>query len=244
MSECCVCAAPWDVYAGKFKCAGLTGEKGVKCSVPVLVCDACAAKAKEDASGLRCPLCVKGLDLRDKPMPDLLRGKRQLAALHGNADAVARGEGGKEELGEERCAKRRKKMRPAASESKRLFVGNLPYTPEFSTLSRALSRAAAAAAAEDQEQEEEKKDVVAVQWLLDKKTSLFYGSAFVQMRSKNLARRVMAAAKAIRPDGSGGIRYQKRLLRVNFAPLPEGAEPWPPEDHKQLERPPISCGQR
>ena len=79
----------------------------------------------------------------------------------------------------------------------------------------------------------------AADWLLDKKTQLFYGSAFVQMRSKKDARRVVAAARSVRPDGGGGIRYRKRLLRVSFAPLPEGAAKWPPEYYKQLERPPV-----
>jgi len=67
-------------------------------------------------------------------------------------------------------------------------------------------------------------------WLLDRHTSLFYGSVFVQMASLDDAKKVYEAAAA------GSIMLGKRRPWVNYSP-PTGD--WPPEAHDETEFAPI-----
>ena len=90
--------------------------------------------------------------------------------------------------------------------------------------------------------------VVAIRWLTDHTSGLFYGSAFVELRSVEAASALVSAstdgeAKArggqLPVDGQeAGIMMRGRRLRVRFSP-PNAAEAWPPPQHEQHERPPV-----
>jgi len=89
--------------------------------------------------------------------------------------------------------------------------------------------------------------VVAIRWLTDHSSGLFYGSAFVELSSVEVASALVSAsadgeAKARGgqpPDGNdgGGIKMRGRRLRVRFSP-PNAGEVWPPPRKEQCERPP------
>ena len=84
-SACCVCKSPFDLYKGKHACSNK------ECKVPVIVCDGCRKRAEgELKASLMCPLCERGHELRDLPLPDLVGQKRKLA-LAGNAFGVDAG---------------------------------------------------------------------------------------------------------------------------------------------------------
>ena len=75
--------------------------------------------------------------------------------------------------------------------------------------------------------------VEVVQWLRDRSSGLFYGSAFVRMRG------LLAATDAVEAAASaGGLVLNGRKLRVAFAP-PRDGEAWPPPGFAESERPPV-----
>ncbi len=254
-SVCCVCHAPWATYRGQFKCAGSVYADGryIDCGVPVIVCHQCAIHLEKSAKSsakpladLRCPLCEEGYQ-PPQQRPDLgnLREeikKRRLdpesdraecAAPSGSASAptgAARSadSGGGAAPSERRDGKRaRRDGKAAAPPSSRLFVGSLPFLTSAAAVRAALAPQAPSGGGSDQ------SGVVRVHWLHDRKTKLFYGSAFVQMAS------VDAAAEIVRRAGEGvriadGSKKGRRLV-VNFAPPKEGEE-WPPAGEER-ERP-------
>ena len=87
--------------------------------------------------------------------------------------------------------------------------------------------------------------VVAVQWLADHTTGLFYGSAFVEVRSVDAATALVRAAALveIKSDGGttaveGGVRLKGRRLRIQYAP-PKASDDWPPPAGEECEWPPV-----
>mmetsp|Transcript_32700 Transcript_32700/g.76021 ORF Transcript_32700/g.76021 Transcript_32700/m.76021 type:complete len:276 (+) Transcript_32700:177-1004(+) len=134
-----------------------------------------------------------------------LQAPRLLGAKRCKTDAMAV---------DARAAKRAKHM--DKEPSTRLFVGGLPLVVDATAIRGRLQQG-----------------VVMVDWITDKKTGLWYGSAFVQMASREEADRVVRVA-----HGQDGLRMGKRRLRVNYAPLAQGSE-WPPAGHRELERPPV-----
>ena len=75
-------------------------------------------------------------------------------------------------------------------------------------------------------------DAPVVDWLHDRKTGIFYCSAFVGMVSREAAERAVARAAA------EGVTLSGKKLKVTLAPLREG-ETWPAEAFVAAERPKI-----
>ena len=253
-SACAGCLAPCDEYRGKFKCAR------EPCGVPVILCAACLPRVRaEGAAGearLLCGLCRDGHEAPTaEPDYDALNRRRAEAAGKPAATAAETPAESKKRQREDKPAanastpaadateKKKKKTHDrsandgaderagaATTAPSRLFVGKLPLAVNATQLRGALGRAAGGDAA-----------VSAIDWLTDRKTGLFYGSAFVQMASADGAARVVAAAAAAAaaPAASGGVvAIDGKKLRVNLAPLKDG-EAWPPPGHTERERPPV-----
>ncbi|CAJ1451120.1 unnamed protein product [Effrenium voratum] len=185
-SKCCVCKKLWGLYRGQFKCSH------EDCQVPVIVCSDCRPDVELKQPWLQCPLCEEGFRLRDLQRPEL-KPKRK-------AEEPAGGSG------------KRARRAVASKPSRRLFVGNLPFVIDATSVRNALG------------------DVELIDWILDRSTGLWYGSVFLRTSLAEAKRLVEAAGK--------GLRIGQRKLRMNFAPLSEH-ETWPPPDFKQLERPPV-----
>jgi RNA recognition motif-containing protein len=83
----------------------------------------------------------------------------------------------------------------------RMFLGNLPFTVDESSLGAFLPG-----------------EVTHIKWITDKETGKFYGSAFVEMDSSTSAADAVAMA---------GEKLIGRALKINFAPAREG-DVWPP----------------
>jgi nucleolin len=83
----------------------------------------------------------------------------------------------------------------------RLFLGNLPFAVDESSLSAFLPG-----------------EVTHIKWITDKETGKFYGSAFVEMNNS------ISATEAVALSGSKLIG---RPVKINFAPAREG-DAWPP----------------
>ena len=192
------------------KCAEYRGQHSCaakNCKVPVIVCQSCQAAASEKPELLQCPLCKSGYQLRDLARPDAVK----LQATYGNKRAAQAsadsGSGGKKQ---KQCA-----VRPA---SDRVHVGKMPLLVDATQLKASVGAAAT---------------IVAIEWLRDKQTRLFYGSAFVKLGSVAQAEKLVASASG------GKVVVNGRKLRVGFAPVKEG-QVWPPPDHQELERPPVT----
>ena len=134
---------------------------------------------------------------------------RQIPRL---TQCVPVGEAGSSDGG--RAAKKSKAFKDVEP-SQRIFVGKLPLTVDTTSISAALAGG-----------------VKLLQWVTDKKTGYFYGSAFVEMQTLEQAQGCVSRAAA------EGIKISGKRLRVNFAPPPAG-EAWPTTDFQQQERPPI-----
>jgi len=84
----------------------------------------------------------------------------------------------------------------------RLFIGNLPFTVDETTLNEHLLGA-----------------MTHVKWITDKETGKFYGSAFVEIRS--------AAESSSIVNTLNGEELMYRPLKINYAPSRPG-DVWPP----------------
>jgi nucleolin len=84
----------------------------------------------------------------------------------------------------------------------RLFLGNLPFAVDDTTLGSFLN-----------------DKVTHIKWITDKETGKFYGSAFIEMEDS------VGAADAV---AKAGQSLMGRPIKINFAPAREG-DKWPPE---------------
>lgn len=84
----------------------------------------------------------------------------------------------------------------------RLFLGNLPFAVDESSLNDFLGG-----------------HMTHVKWITDKETGRFYGSAFVEMRNSKDAGEAVAKA---------GTELMGRPIKINFAPARSG-DIWPPK---------------
>ena len=219
-SWCCLCSQPWAEYRGQFKCAGSLPPPTGKCAVPVIVCKACQPAAAANPSALRCPLCQEGY-IAPQSLPEMVvHPEKKKRLIGGQAKTVAPAKGAKRE-------------RPLSAPASRLFVGGMPYVTDATSV-RATLAAAAAAGGADGADTPLVPASAPVDWVRDRKSGLFYGSAFVQMGSIEAAE---AAVKA--SQSSAGVKLGKRKLRLNFAPVKDG-ESWPSEGFEQRERPPVA----
>mmetsp|Transcript_19072 Transcript_19072/g.38877 ORF Transcript_19072/g.38877 Transcript_19072/m.38877 type:complete len:229 (-) Transcript_19072:929-1615(-) len=90
--------------------------------------------------------------------------------------------------------------------------------------------------------------VVAIKWISDRSSGLFYGSAFVEVVSLAAASALVERAATSTNDASAdtcapttkaaGVRLRGRKLRVYFSAAKEG-EVWPPHPEDARERPPV-----
>ena len=85
----------------------------------------------------------------------------------------------------------------------RLFLGNLPFAVDETSLAAFLEPAG---------------EVTHIKWITDQETGKFYGSAFIEMSTSK------AAAAAVAMAGS---QLMGRPIKVNFAPARPG-DVWPP----------------
>lgn len=114
-----------------------------------------------------------------------------------------------------------KVTRQAPKISQRLFVGKLPLAITASKLRKAFGN----------------PKIETIQWIVDKETKAFYGSAFCQMASKDDA--VQAQQSGFIPLVPPRKKKQKhRKARVAFAPLREN-EIWPSTSFTETEYPPL-----
>lgn len=83
----------------------------------------------------------------------------------------------------------------------RLFLGNLPFAVDETSLSEFLPG-----------------EVTHIKWITDKETGKFYGSAFIEMDTSTSAAAAVAMA---------GSQLMGRPIKINYAPAREG-DVWPP----------------
>ena len=86
----------------------------------------------------------------------------------------------------------------------RLFVGNLPFAVDETSLNDFVSPAT----------------ITHIKWITDKETGKFYGSSFVEMLNSKDA--------AIAVTQKNGGKLLGRQLKINYAPAREG-DVWPPK---------------
>ena len=99
-------------------------------------------------------------------------------------------------------------------------MGSLPLVTDAAAVRKALGFGMA-------------ERVELVQWLADRESGLFYGSAFVRMSA------VAHAAEAVEAAATkSGLVLRGRKLNVAFSPPREG-EVWPPKGYTERERPPV-----
>ena len=186
-SKCVICRCPEDVYRGKYKCG--------RCAVPVIVCASC--RHQEELPPLECELCRERY-VAPTVLPDFsvfgqgLKKKR----ARGPLDAAAAAGGGDGGGAAEQSAKKAKRAKEggaeaaAAAPTKRLFVGKLPLLVTVTQIKTALAPAA----------------VDTVQWLTDRKSGHFYGSAFISVESS-------AAASAL-VERVGAVKIGTKKLKL------------------------------
>ena len=217
-SFCCVCQAPESTYRGSFSCAGVLPPPIGKCGVPVILCAKCARDSMLDTSSLRCPLCEEGY-VPPQAKPDIVAAKRKIEIELGGDGAAVSGGAASGGAGGLTKKARREARASAAAPSTRLFIGNLPFIVTAQDVRTALQAALAKAPGAGVSAGADA--IVAIRWLSDHKTNLFYGSAFVQMRSveaagalvdvaKTEAAAAVSAAKAPRLKQSASDKKQRR----------------------------------
>jgi predicted sulfurtransferase len=213
-SWCAACHAPYGIYRGQFTCAGLLPPPIGKCGVPVIVCATCQKGGWLDKEALRCPLCEEGY-VPPSTAPDIISLKRKFEQKVGGAagsatDAAASAPtaGAVDSNGPRSKRAKRDAKAAAAAPSTRLFIGGLPFTTCATDVRRALSEAAAPSGGEGAPSGDYSSYasnagpsdcVVAVRWLMDHSTKLFYGSAFVEVHSLEAAEAIVAKAAAPPP---------------------------------------------
>jgi predicted sulfurtransferase len=211
-SCCCLCDKPYASYLGQFKCSVQS------CRVPVIVCSAtstgtthCTKKATEQPHTLKCPLCVAGYKA-PTALPDFsaLGGpkKRQLLDDNKNKDgdgddransAVTNNTESSTEPGATTVTppKAPNTKRLKRLPSRRLFVGKLPLVITSSKLRTTLLEAL------KQEQAStglaafpvNPNRIEAVEWIVDRTSGAYYGSAWVNMARLEDAKTLEAKAK-------------------------------------------------
>jgi hypothetical protein len=178
--------------------------------VPIILCSKCA-----DCTDALCELCYANVPA-PSTKPDLEKiyaqnkRAREAAGHTAQADATA------------------KKGKQSAAGTQRLFVGKLPLVVEAAAIKAALAEAAGGEAAL----------VVAVQWIADKATGAFYGSAFVEMANSAAAARAAEQWPKLVAEASKSNQALKKM-KVNLSP-PRDDETWPPVGgFSHRERPPV-----
>ncbi|KAL1503743.1 hypothetical protein AB1Y20_012213 [Prymnesium parvum] len=201
-SFCCVCREPWDQYRGQLQCSGKLPPPVGTCGVPVLVCTSCRQHPEFDDTSLLCPLCEEGY-VPPQEMPTLCKRSTDDAGQRGSDPSAPDG-------------KKPRKAPDARGDSNRLFLGGLPYLVDATSVRQMLSPGNPSA-------------VTRVEWVYDKQTTVFYGSAFAEFDSIEAAADVMGTI-----DMAGCPKLKGRKIKVSFA---KAREPPLSPDWQESERP-------
>lgn len=186
LGKCEACAQPWDAYRGKRRCP--------TCGVPSLVCRDCFEKGLANDRNVRCDLCVKEnvtsksqIRKRESEDTEAYRARRDRKRSTASAS-----NGATSSLSSSSSPS------PNSDNVTRLFVGNMcRKTMDEDMLCKTLGDVDNDAA------------VTHVQWLTDRKTGLFYGSAFVEMDSPRSAAIAVSKNGTVVLGRSIRVRYQK-----------------------------------
>lgn len=214
-SRCCRCQTPYSQYRGQHKCGMILPSTGIACAVPVIVCEDCQQAATDEPHTLGCSLCIKGYYTPENTAPDLVGQKLKLGII---------AKGGTDLVTGQKVASAMAGGNDGMVISRRLFVGKLPLTMTASKLRLALGKA----------------NIETVQWIVDRDTRAFYGSAYCQMASENDARLAVEALEngVVRLSSKKSRKRRRTTARVAFAPLRDD-ETWPPPSYQETEYPPI-----
>ena len=106
----------------------------------------------------------------------------------------------------------------------RLFVGNLPFSVDETSLGDFLGSSTTSEEERNGQGSSGGGQVTHIKWITDKETGQFYGSAFVEMDTS------LSAANAVSKAGS---QLMGRPIKVNYAPAREG-DIWPPVGKKVI----------
>ena len=109
-----------------------------------------------------------------------------------------------EEMPSEEGTDKNKKCKGNPLGCTRLFVGNLPFAVDETSLASFFSPAG---------------EITHIRWITDVETGKFYGSSFVEMSNSKAAAAAVAMA---------GQKLMGRDIKVNFAQSRPG-DPWPPQ---------------
>lgn len=134
--------------------------------------------------------------LNRKRKKDKIEGKGESDKSNGSPA----GGGGDDDGTDHETSKKNKRCPGNPQGVTRLFLGNLPFTVNESSLEDFLP------------------GVTHIKWVTDKETGKFYGSAFVEMDTSE------SAAKAIAKSGE---QLMGRPIKLNYAPARQG-DVWPP----------------
>mmetsp|Transcript_60610 Transcript_60610/g.83183 ORF Transcript_60610/g.83183 Transcript_60610/m.83183 type:complete len:493 (-) Transcript_60610:81-1559(-) len=225
-SRCVCCRALWSEYRGKNKCSKSF------CLVPVIVCKTCDDKG--DAKGpLLCDLCREGHE-PPRQDPDYRKLREVEELKRKEVESADRGGGGGPS--KKQKTKRTDSMDDPAGgqdEGRRLFIGRLPLTVTATQLREALSSPGDGETDKGGKKEGSSASAASsspvIQWIKDRSSGLFYGSAFVGMGSAEEAARVSAK----------GLKLNGKKLKVNLSPVRSGDAAWPPSDFTPEERPKV-----
>ena len=224
-SVCCRCKKPCAEYRGQHTCLRRTG--GMPCKVPVIVCPSCQGAAAAEPERNVCPLCEAGHDLRGLPKPDLT----QLPGLK----QQRRGDDGSRNAKKPRSGSALLWPSPQEwSRAPRLHVARIPLSIDAARLRAAL--AATYAAALGRAPKAAVECALRVEWIYDRTSRSFYGSAYVELQSLEAASKLVEQAQVTLHDPARPKRPAK--LRLSFSPPKEGEE-WPAAGFAQQERPAV-----
>ena len=159
------------------------------------MCDGCKRRADgELKKQLRCPLCERGHELRDLPLPDLVAQKRKLAWRGRSRLRRAPRSGA--------AFSPRKKNKKALDPARWVHVARLPLVVTADDVRAALEgrRPVDERAAPGRKRGGGARRV---EWIADRDTGFFYGSAYVEFDSEEEATEAVARrAKTRRGSGN------------------------------------------
>eukprot|EP00606_Chrysophyceae_sp_TOSAG23-5_P001146 GSChrysophyteH2.ASY1.ANO1.1116.1 assembled CDS len=204
-AKCCLCRKPWTVYRGQFKCCRSL------CGVPVIVCQACSARANTQPQTLTCELCKEGHRVvGEQSRPDLMNLKRKAEAILAATGITAVQNTPDSDM---MC-------------TTRVFLSRLPLTVTMSKLRTALCK-----------ESEEKGPLLHVQWLVDKNTGAFYGSAIAEFACLDSACNAVYSTSTA--NRSAGVTIDGKKIRAAYVKGDALKEEFPPVGYAETEYPPV-----
>lgn len=185
LGRCSACEKPWDMYRGKRRCP--------TCGVPSLICRDCFAADRNGTQRLggevRCDLCV------EEGVHDKRELRKQEARETREYEARARHKANDEnECSMPGQGAAPRQPRPNPNRITRLFLKNMcAKRTNESRLLEVLHPAR----------------VTHIQWLLDRRTGKFYGSAFIEVETPEDAGSVLALDGVVVLGRTMIVKYQK-----------------------------------